>query len=66
MTTQHSRIAKQFTGSAFYLPAELEAEFDAACAKILEAQEKRQDLLLARLWVDFYHKYDGYFIGVLQ
>lgn len=65
MTTPHSNlIDKVFTGSIFKLPAELETDFDQLGMKILAAQKARQDLLLARLWVEFYTKFDAYYVGV--
>lgn len=63
-TPQSNLIDKTFTGSVFKLPAELEADFDQLCVKINDAAHAAQSFRLASLWVEFYMKFDAYFVGV--
>jgi hypothetical protein len=62
----HNMLDKIFAGSAFKIPPELEADFTHVSAKIIDAIDAKQDMLLARLWVEFYRKFDQYYQGQIQ
>lgn len=56
-------IRKEFAGSVFEIPADLEEEFNTRSNKIMMGGPK---LSVARQWVSFYMIFEPYYKGEIQ